>query len=544
MQSQDEGISNLTHVDLFAGIGGFSVAMERAGVKTVAAAEIDKNCREVLARHWPTAKVFSDIQEVTGDDLRAVGFTPERGVITAGWPCQGNSVAGRRGGMADERSGLWKEVYRLLDEVRPAYFIGENVPGLLSVNSGKDIRLILNDLNDLGYVVSMDILDAQFFGVPQRGRRLFFVCQRVEDILQRRTTTSAITISQLLIETLQLISGALQLPSPTGRRSSASSRIDFADGLAMRTRLFGLDAGRLSLENLLQNLAEGPAKYRSGLGLSALSTVASAELAIALGTSSSEVAETLPFWSTGLSWSSIWDDVYDLTRLCTTSTPSKMTIDSKIYSCAMALLDISAHTVHWMDSSPAFSMMGSSISTALKGYIDYARQASESLFGDLAGDDRWADFIRSAECLVESLRRLGDSGRSPAEVLFEPQGMSGDSSPSGEEEPETPTSTEAGTDDGRAAVRVTSPPLSAHRGVPSADESDQLVMEEPIAFHMTQDPISGDVSPCLSGNAYIGVAHQDVDPVAALTANGVGTCGADDNQAQAGHLIVDNRPDA
>ena len=86
----------------------------------------------------------------------------------AGWPCQGNSVAGRRGGMGDPRSGLWRHVVRLVAEARPRWFIGENVPGLLSVNGGADIAVVRHDLAQLGYWWAERILDAQHFGVPQR----------------------------------------------------------------------------------------------------------------------------------------------------------------------------------------------------------------------------------------------------------------------------------------------------------------------------------------------------------------------------------------
>ena len=167
--------TNLTAVSLFAGIltGGFDEAMRRAGVHVAAAVEIDKDCQGVLRRQFPQAAVFNDVTEVTGERLRAAGFVPGRGILTAGWPCQGNSVAGRRKGMADPRSGLWRHVVRLLAETRPRWFIGENVPGLLSINGGRDFGSVIRDLDELGYGVAWRVLDAQFFGVPQRRRRVF-----------------------------------------------------------------------------------------------------------------------------------------------------------------------------------------------------------------------------------------------------------------------------------------------------------------------------------------------------------------------------------
>jgi len=125
-------MSDLTAVSLFAGIGGIDRALELARAKVTAAVEIDPDCREILRRHFPDAAIFNDVTEVTGDQLRAAGFVPERGILAGGFPCQGLSVAGLRKGLADARSGLFWHVMRLADELRPRWLLLENVPGLLS----------------------------------------------------------------------------------------------------------------------------------------------------------------------------------------------------------------------------------------------------------------------------------------------------------------------------------------------------------------------------------------------------------------------------
>jgi DNA (cytosine-5)-methyltransferase 1 len=168
-------MSDLTAVSLFAGIGGFELALSRAGVRTVASVEIDSAARGVLTMQFPHVSIFDDVRTVTGDQLIAAGFTPGRGIVTAGWPCQGNSVAGRRGGMADPRSGLWREVVRLLAELRPRWFFGENVPGILSLNRGGDFGTVVRDLANVGMGVGWRVLDAQHFGVPQQRRRVFII---------------------------------------------------------------------------------------------------------------------------------------------------------------------------------------------------------------------------------------------------------------------------------------------------------------------------------------------------------------------------------
>jgi len=144
-------------------------------VKVVAAVEIDKNARGVLAHRFPNSTLFPDVTEVTGEQLISAGFVPERGIITGGFPCQDLSVAGKRAGLAGKRSGLFWQIARLIDELTPQYFILENVPGLLSSNGGGDFGAVLRALVERGYGVSYRVLDAQHFGVPQRRRRVFIV---------------------------------------------------------------------------------------------------------------------------------------------------------------------------------------------------------------------------------------------------------------------------------------------------------------------------------------------------------------------------------
>jgi DNA (cytosine-5)-methyltransferase 1 len=217
-------MTDLTAVSLFAGIGGFDLALERAGVHVVAAVEIDPAARSVLRRRFPDVTLFEDVTEVTGDQLRAAGFVPERGILTGGFPCQDLSVAGRRRGMGEgTRSGLYWEIDRLLADLRPAWVFLENVPGLLSavcpdpdtavldLDELPDLRdddgflidddpapprdgggrgacdggcfpahggamgLVLGSLADRGYGFAYRVLDAQHFGVPQRRRRVFIV---------------------------------------------------------------------------------------------------------------------------------------------------------------------------------------------------------------------------------------------------------------------------------------------------------------------------------------------------------------------------------
>lgn len=154
---------------LFTGVGGFDLGFERAGMKCAWQCEIDSHARKVLDRHWEKVRKFEDVRNITGNDAESVD------VIAGGFPCQDVSVAGKRAGFAGERSGLWFEFARVISELKPRWVVIENVPGLLSSNQGRDFETVLSALVEFGYGVSWRILDAQFFGVPQRRHRVFIV---------------------------------------------------------------------------------------------------------------------------------------------------------------------------------------------------------------------------------------------------------------------------------------------------------------------------------------------------------------------------------
>jgi DNA (cytosine-5)-methyltransferase 1 len=181
---------SLQLVSLFAGVGGFDIAAERAGIDPVVACEIDPQARGVLQHRLPNTTLINDVKDVTGERLTELGLDPRRTVITGGFPCQDLSVAGKQAGLeGGERSSLFFEIVRILREFNPQWFILENVPGLLSSKGGRDMGIVVGELAELGYSFSWRILDAQNFGVPQRRRRVFIVGHfgadetRVEQVL-------------------------------------------------------------------------------------------------------------------------------------------------------------------------------------------------------------------------------------------------------------------------------------------------------------------------------------------------------------------------
>ena len=157
-------------LDLFAGIGGFSLGLEKTGkFETVAFCEIEPYCQKVLSKHWPGVRIYDDVRELTGEKLRADGITVD--VITGGFPCQDISVAGRGAGIEGERSGLWSEIARLIGELRPRYAIMENVSALL----GRGMDTVLGDLSQIGYDAEWHCIPASHLGAPHQRDRIWII---------------------------------------------------------------------------------------------------------------------------------------------------------------------------------------------------------------------------------------------------------------------------------------------------------------------------------------------------------------------------------
>jgi DNA (cytosine-5)-methyltransferase 1 len=156
-------------LDLFSGIGGFSLGLERAGMHTVAFCEIEPYCRAVLAKHWPGVPCYPDIRELSAARLAADGISAD--VICGGFPCQDVSTAGDRAGLEGQRSGLWFEYKRLIREIRPRFVIVENVTGLLSLGMGT----VLGDLASLGYDAEWHCISAAAVGAPHERDRVWII---------------------------------------------------------------------------------------------------------------------------------------------------------------------------------------------------------------------------------------------------------------------------------------------------------------------------------------------------------------------------------
>lgn len=163
----------MTFGSLFAGIGGIDRGLELAGMECQWQVEIDPFCTKVLAKHWPDVRRYEDVRKVGRANLASVDL------IAGGFPCQDISPAGRnrhvKKGTSGNKSGLWFEYARVIEELRPTWAVIENTPQLLKTNGGNDFRSIIRFLGKCGYVGWWRVLDAQYFGVATKRRRLFVV---------------------------------------------------------------------------------------------------------------------------------------------------------------------------------------------------------------------------------------------------------------------------------------------------------------------------------------------------------------------------------
>lgn len=170
-------------LSLFSGIGGIDLAAEWAGIETVAFCEREPFCQKVLAKHWPNIPIYDDVCTLTKERLEADGIGTIE-LIHGGYPCQPFSLAGDRKGTDDDRH-LWPEVKRLLETIRPCWFIGENVTG--HVTMGLDE--VLTDLADIKYTAEAFLIPACGVGADHRRERIFIVANSNSEYVERSGKT-------------------------------------------------------------------------------------------------------------------------------------------------------------------------------------------------------------------------------------------------------------------------------------------------------------------------------------------------------------------
>lgn len=184
----------MNFIDLFAGIGGFHIALSRFGNKCVFASEIDKFCQQVYLKNFGI-KVAGDITKIQANDI------PDFDFLAAGFPCQPFSYAGRLKGFEDKTRGtLFFEILRILKEKKPKMFLLENVKGLKSHKGGKTLETILSSLKEAGYFIHWAILNSHDFGVPQKRERWYCVGFDRDVYFEFPTPTNNTTVLRDIID--------------------------------------------------------------------------------------------------------------------------------------------------------------------------------------------------------------------------------------------------------------------------------------------------------------------------------------------------------
>ena len=167
-------------LDLFSGIGGFSLGLERAGMETIAFCEFDEHARKVLNKHWPNVPIHKDVRVLDGNQYRGAV-----NVVCGGFPCQDLSVAGEKKGFEGYRSSLYREMLRIISECLPRYAIFENVTGLLTGQNGQWFAKFLCDLAEVGYDAEWHCISASYIGAPHERDRIWIIAYPRSEGLQR-----------------------------------------------------------------------------------------------------------------------------------------------------------------------------------------------------------------------------------------------------------------------------------------------------------------------------------------------------------------------
>ena len=159
----------MNHLDLFSGIGGFSLALEKVGFKTIAFCENDPYCRLLLQKHWKGVTIHNDIKKLEAKDIKE-----PIDILTGGFPCQPYSVAGKQKGTDDNRY-LWPDMFRVIKEVKPTFIIAENVRGIINIQDGMVFETVCTDLESQGFEVQPFIIPAAGIGAPHKRERVWIV---------------------------------------------------------------------------------------------------------------------------------------------------------------------------------------------------------------------------------------------------------------------------------------------------------------------------------------------------------------------------------
>ena len=373
-------------------------------------------------------KHLGSVTEIDGARIEPVD------IIAGGTPCQGNSQAGKRKGLADNRSGLFFEMIRIIREMKeatngeyPKYIIFENVPGLLSVNKGNDFETVLNEFQNLGFIIDANILDAQDFGLAQCRKRIFLVCTNARHIAKMKTITSFSIITQCLAEILlcfliEMLQGLDIEPQNLKLCQKTISK----DGLKKKTKLLGIEEPE-RLNQLLKNWDEMFQKYaqeqeNSNVNLNNLGQLQELKTIIDINDFPNLMEQGLLYGSISRQWKKLLGDRSLMENMSIISTASKEIIAQKIYGYLILLENIAKRIVLLKNFCPNLSGAESLLLTARKEFINYAKQeqTNRNLFDELGWVQLWNNYLR--ECAeTDSLFKQYFRGERASKILFKPE---------------------------------------------------------------------------------------------------------------------------
>lgn len=419
----------MRYATVCSGIEAASVAWEDLGWVPMFFSEIEPFCNAVLKHHYPNVPNFGDMTKFKEWP------TLEIDVLCAGTPCQSFSLAGLRKGLSDPRGNLTLTFLAIIDKYKPKYILWENVPGILSDKTNA-LKQFLDGLQELGYFLDIDILDAQYFGLAQRRRRIFVCAINGEHLLGQKSVLSASITTQCLAELLHT-----HLKEGWHRCNTSQENLKYQnhlkDGLQKRMALLKLRTETESgINNLLNCLKDTLLKSLKGQKCSAtvsgfLEQEHIEELILSgLGPTQTESI----FLNTSLK--KRLEEISNQLKSSTTSTLIMPMTELETYTYAKTVLYIgrfiSLLSESWGDSSePCFWNCISSVLTALKECTNYARQTSSNILAGMEWLPVWANFFQEAEPVCQALGNIRI--KCFGQIFSVEQGLSGDIAPSEEE---------------------------------------------------------------------------------------------------------------
>jgi len=409
-----------------SGIEAATQAWHHMGWKPSFFSEIDAFPCAVLQHHYPKVPLHGDFTTIQDGDYEPINL------LVGGTPCQSFSVAGRRKGLDDPRGNLMLGYLAVAKRLKPEWIVWENVPGALSTNGGDDFASFLDGLEELGYIVDVDILDAQFFGVAQRRRRIFVCGQHRDFLLNQMTDSSALTIAQCITEILHSIL-VNQFPEFAKEAGNSDWPHLSEDGRQRRMKLFGLHGASESFGMFQSNLAAANQRCRQEASI-----WADRAGEYAVGCTAEDLLMVLRLEALSLptdeSLKKGLGDLFAVMKLSTTLTATKITTNQEISLFSVAL-SIAKLIAHLNPSCPTWWSAASSSLTLLQDFTSYARQASSGLFAEPEWFHSGANLITEANAVCFALGHIGVESFG-GKIFSIPESLSGNPAPSREAQQE------------------------------------------------------------------------------------------------------------